>query len=270
MSQPDPYGFYKQCNGGTGAVDTQLMTDTFANIINTTFTFRCCGPLGCIDVTKPPFRGCGGNFIYFTFCIGGMGQQHACAGGNSCQQISRSGVTSSQCPVPILDYMRVQPAGAQYACCDSSSCTLGDKYACATSRTLQLCIGDGVGAECINPLTSAICYGYYTPAGVVQTTPSSSSGGFQGATGPAVIGPTPNPTSQTVDTAPSTTGSTNSSHSGLGPSDVATIVGSTLGVFIPAVGLWLGYRKIKQKKARKERADEDEQQEEEERNSYIA
>ncbi|PPQ70430.1 hypothetical protein CVT25_004302 [Psilocybe cyanescens] len=187
MSTPDPFGFHSQCT--KEGIDTQLMTDTFANTINTTFTFRCCSTFigfGCIDQPVLPFHTCGeanqnvADYASMTFCIGGLFEQHACAA-DGCQQISRAGVISQQCPQQLIDYMKVQPVGAQFACCDSSSCVVGTDYTCPTSRSLQLCVGDGIGAECLNPQNLAICSGNYTST-VSGDSPQTPSG--QGGTAP--------------------------------------------------------------------------------------
>ncbi|KDR66396.1 hypothetical protein GALMADRAFT_147984 [Galerina marginata CBS 339.88] len=242
MSQPDPYGFNAQCD--TEFSDTQLMTDTFANIINATFTFRCCTftglPNSCADQTGPPFESCGDtSFSYLTLCIGGIFEQHACAA-SGCQKISPVVASSQQCAQPLVDYMKVQPVGAQYACCDSTSCTLGTDYSCANSRILQLCIGDKDGTECVNPSTSAICSGNYTSA-AESTSPGS-------VTSPGSI---TSPGSVTSPIPLSLSSPSSSSHSGLSASDVATIVGSTLGGITSIVAVVLAVYKIRQVKKKK-------------------
>ncbi|KDQ51339.1 hypothetical protein JAAARDRAFT_532145 [Jaapia argillacea MUCL 33604] len=226
MTTPDPYGFRQSCGSWT---DTQLMTDTFSNLGNTTFTFRCCGGLGCKDQTGPVFQSCSdvtysaGNFPYPTFCIGGLNQQHACAATN-CQKIDWSGATSPGCAQSIVDFMNVQPPGAADACCDSTGCIPGNDYACTSSRSLQMCVSDGYSVECIDPRANTICSGNFTnpvainggsstapPAAAQTTTSSSSSGGGGGG--------------------------------GLSASDKATIAGSILGGVASIVAIVTGIRK---------------------------
>ncbi|KAH9477230.1 hypothetical protein JR316_0011149 [Psilocybe cubensis] len=253
-NQPDPFGFNSECNSGS---DTQLMTDTFSNIINSTYTFRCClDGFGCIDQSGSPFHACGenivvdshnlGNYPTLTLCIGGTFEQHACAA-DGCQAISRSAVISKPCPPQLVDYMKVQPMGSQFACCDSSSCVLGNDYSCASSRSLQICIGDGIGTECINPADLAICSGNFSSASTAGAGGASTSGS----------NPQIPPPSSPMNSSPAASSPT-SSHSGLGPSDIATIVGSTLGVFTSVIGAWLGYREIKKRKLLRRSGLEDE------------
>ncbi|GLB34538.1 hypothetical protein LshimejAT787_0201030 [Lyophyllum shimeji] len=258
MSQPDPFGFKAQCGPWD---DTQLMTNTFANAVDAKFTFRCCGGLGCADQTGPTFQSCSdtsfrlGNYNFFTFCIGGIGEQHACAG-THCQQISWVNTAkSSPCAQPLLDFMKIQPSGAQYACCDATSCTPGTDYACAGSRSLQLCVTDGGGAECVNPANNAICSGNYTSVTVVPPGPSSTSSTGLSPTSPINYASTTQSRSVSSDTS-SLLPSSSAAHSRLSASDVATVIGSTIGGVTSILGVGLAIWKYKKEKKKKAEPDE--------------
>ncbi|KAJ7875305.1 hypothetical protein B0H14DRAFT_62554 [Mycena olivaceomarginata] len=201
--------------------DTQLLSDTMAGLMNSTFTFECSGPLGpSKKQSGPSFVDCAsttfaaGNYGNTDFCIGGLKQQHACSVGG-CQVIDWTGAIAAPCSDLIIDYARVQPKGIATPCCNSDGCTPpATKYSCDASRALQLCVLDGSAVQCVDPVTNAICSRNYSTAVVLP--PGSSTSG--------------SPTQQTASSPGSSNAVTSfSGHSGLSSTDIIAIVTSLVG-----------------------------------------
>ncbi|KAJ7489589.1 hypothetical protein FB451DRAFT_1523591 [Mycena latifolia] len=202
--------------------DKQLLVDTMAGNINRTFTFECFGGgLGGKQQPGPIFQDCpspafgAGNFPYTNFCIGGNKQQHACYAG-TCHIVDWTATVAPPCSAVIMNYVtvRTQPIGMASPCCNADDCsTPSTKYACDSSRSLQLCVLDGAAAECVDPSKRTICSGKYS-ADVVL--PSGSTIEGSSLTG--------------ISTTPSTTASSaTGGHSGLSSTDIIAIVTSLVG-----------------------------------------
>lgn len=221
--------------------DTQLLSNTMAGLVNSTFTFECSGSLGpskkqagpsFVDCASPTFFA--GNYEYTDVCIGGVHQQHACSVG-TCQVIDWTAAVAEPCSSPIMDYVHVQPKGIATPCCNSDGCSPPDTlYTCDPSRALQLCVLDGSAAQCVDPATNSICSGNYSAAVALPT----------GSTGSSIVtGAAATQTSGSNGSGNSAAGS--GGHPGLSSTDIIAIVTSIVGAVAAVVTIIGGVHKYR-------------------------
>ncbi|KAJ6526434.1 hypothetical protein B0H19DRAFT_1275785 [Mycena capillaripes] len=188
--------------------DSQLLSNTMAGLVNVPFTFECSGVFGIKQQPGPSFRECGSTIFEgyqnTDFCIGGLGQQHACTVG-TCQVIDWTAAVAPPCSSTIMDYVRAQPNGLASPCCNSDACLVPDTpYTCDVSRALQLCVVDGSAAQCLDPATNEVCSGNYTAA--VGPSGSRTPNGGGSSNSAATFGGSPGPSTDTIAIASSLAG----------------------------------------------------------------
>ncbi|KAJ6592407.1 hypothetical protein B0H19DRAFT_1087790 [Mycena capillaripes] len=180
--------------------DHPLLLNTMAGLVDAPWTFDCSG-ISRDDPTQqfgPTFKDCADDGFHSlpNLCIGGIKDQHACSVG-TCNVIDWNGAVAAPCASNIMHFVTSQVPGMATPCCNSDDCTIpSGKYACDASRTLQLCVVDATAAQCVEPISNAICSGNFSvavapPSGSTDNTlshafptnePNTVTHGFPGTT----------------------------------------------------------------------------------------
>jgi len=153
-------------NTSSGAY--QLVINTMANIVNTSYSL-CCNDPNCVEIftVSTGIYKCYPSFGV-AVCIGNLNQQHACSASNDqgqiCTEIDWS-ISSKNCSEPLIYYMSFQNPSTNVACCTGSSCLppiSKNNWSCLGGDETWLCVNSGYGIECANAATGDICSGNFT------------------------------------------------------------------------------------------------------------
>jgi hypothetical protein len=138
----------------------------------------------------------------------------------------------------MLNYASIQPKGLNVICCDNSNCiapTLSkcaqssSTSSCSSAYTTYLCVNDGFGIECVNPLNNHIYSGNYSNTNALPTS-------------------TDNTISTTDISVPTPTLTSTSTAGGLSTGTIVGIVTGVLGGISSFIGIIVGIKKLMKKK----------------------